>query len=99
MKKIQELWSTPKKELSGILLIHTFIECRVQPLAAWAHCMWEYTDHRNPTRMTSDELKEVEIDDGIRAVTKIKKKVVVQKNFGAMAFSKSFHRTEVWSLP
>jgi hypothetical protein len=99
MKKIQELWSTPKKELSGIQLIRTIIERQVQPLAARAHCMWEYTDCRDPTRMTSDELKEVEIDDGVRAVTKIKKKSVVPKNFGAMAFSKSFPRTEVRSLP
>jgi hypothetical protein len=57
--------------------------------------MWEYTDRRDPTRMTSNELKEIEIDDGVRAVTKIKKKAVVQKNFGVVAFSKSFPRTEV----
>jgi hypothetical protein len=37
MKKIQELRSSPKKELSGIQLIRTFIERRVQPLAARAH--------------------------------------------------------------
>jgi hypothetical protein len=77
MKKIQELRSMPKKELSGIQLIRTFIECRVQPLAARAHYMWEYTDRHDPTRMTSNELKEVEIDDDVHAVTKIKKKVVV----------------------
>jgi hypothetical protein len=39
MKKIQELRSTPKKELSGVQLIRTFIERRVEPLAARAHCM------------------------------------------------------------
>jgi hypothetical protein len=39
MEKIQQLRATPKKELSGNQLIHTFIERRVQPLAAWAHCM------------------------------------------------------------
>jgi hypothetical protein len=77
MKKIQELQSTPKKELSGIQLIRTFIMRRVQPLAARAHCMWEYTDRRDPTRMSSDELKGVEIDDGVRAVTNIKKKAFV----------------------
>jgi hypothetical protein len=99
MKRIQELWSTPKKELSGVQLIRTFIERRVQPLAARAHCMWEYTDRRDPTRMTFDELKEVEIDDGVHAVTKIKKKSVVPKNFRAMAFSKSFPRTEVQPFP
>jgi hypothetical protein len=99
MKKIQELRSTPKRELSGIQLIWTFIERRVQPLAARPHCMWEYTDHRDLTRMTSDELKEAKINDGVRAVTKIKKKSVMPKNFGAMAFSKSFPRTEVWPLP
>jgi hypothetical protein len=45
--------------------------------------------------MSSDELKEVEIDDGVRAVTNIKKKAFVQKVFGAVAFSKAFPRTEV----
>jgi hypothetical protein len=95
MKKIQELRSTPKKELSGIQLIRTFIERRVQPLAARAHYMWEYTVRRDLTRMSSDELKEVEIDDGVHAVTNIKKKAFVQKIFGAMAFSKAFTRTEV----
>jgi hypothetical protein len=29
MEKIQQLWTTPKKELSGIQLIRTFIERRV----------------------------------------------------------------------
>jgi hypothetical protein len=37
--------------------------------------------------MSSDELKEVEIDDGVRAVTNIKKKAFVQKIFGVVAFS------------
>jgi hypothetical protein len=57
--------------------------------------MWEYTDRRDPTRMFSDELKEVEIDDGVHAVTNIKKKAFVQKVFGAVAFNKAFPRTEV----
>jgi hypothetical protein len=85
----------PKKELSGIQLIRTFIERRVQPLAARAHCMWDYTDRRDPTRISSDELKEVEIDDGVRAITNLKKKLTVPKNFGVVAFSKSHPRTEV----
>jgi hypothetical protein len=97
MEKIQQLRATPKKELLGIQLIRTFIERRVQPLAAWAHCMWDYTDRRDPTRISSDELWEVEIDDSVRAVTNIKKKVFVLKIFGAVAFSKSVPRTEVCS--
>jgi hypothetical protein len=44
MEKIQQLRATPKKELSGIQLIRTFIERRIQPLAARAHCMWDYSD-------------------------------------------------------
>jgi hypothetical protein len=80
---------------SGLQIICTFIERRVQPLAARAHCMWEYTDRRDLTRMTSDELKEIEIDDGVRAVTKIRKKAVMQKLFSTVAFSKSFPRIEV----
>jgi hypothetical protein len=95
MEKIQQLWATPKKELSTIQLIRTFIECRVQPLAARAHCMWDYSDRRDPTRVSSDELKEAEIDDGVRAITNLKKKSIVPKIFGAVAFSKSHPRTEV----
>jgi hypothetical protein len=97
MEKIQQLRATPKKELSGIQLIRTFIERRVQPLAARAHCMWDYTDRRDPTRISSDELREAEIDDSYRAVTNIKKKAFVPKIFDALAFSKSFPRMEVYS--
>jgi hypothetical protein len=98
MEKIQQLRATPKKELSGVQLIQTFIEHRVQPLAARAHFMWDYTDRRDPTQISSDELREVEIDDSVRAVTNIKKKAFVPKIFGAVAFSKTFPCTEVYSL-
>jgi hypothetical protein len=76
-----------------------FIERRIQPLAARAHCMWDYTDHRDSTRISPDELHEAEIDDSVRAVTNIKKKDVMPKVFGTVAFSKAFPRTEVRSLP
>jgi hypothetical protein len=95
MEKIQQLRATPKKELSGLQLIRTFIERRVQPLSARAHYMWDYTDRRDSTRISSDELKEAEIDDGVRAVTNLKKKSIVPKVFGTEAFSKSNPRTEV----
>jgi hypothetical protein len=57
--------------------------------------MWNYTDRRDPMRVSSDELKEVEINDIVRAVTNLKKKSTVPKIFGAVAFSKSHPRTEV----
>jgi hypothetical protein len=95
MEKIQQLRATPKKELSGLQLIRTFIECRVQPLAIRAHCMWDYTDRRDPTRISSDELKEAKIDGTVRAVTSLKKKLFMPKVFGAVAFSKSHPRSEV----
>jgi hypothetical protein len=88
----------PKKELLGIQLIRTFIERRVQPLAARAHCMWDYTDRRDLTRISSEELKEAEIDDSVHAITNIKKKLIMPKVFGVVAFSKSFPRTEVCFL-
>jgi hypothetical protein len=97
MEKIQQLRATPKKELSGIQLIRTFIERQVQPLAARAHCMWDYTNRRDSTRISSDGLREAEINDGVRAVTNIKKKAVVPKIFGTVAISKTFPRTEVHS--
>jgi hypothetical protein len=49
MEKIQKLNATPKKEVSGLQLIRTFIEHRVQPLAARAHCLRDYTDCRDST--------------------------------------------------
>jgi hypothetical protein len=97
MEKIQQLRATPKKELSGIQLIRTFIERRIQPLAARAHCMWDYSDRRDSTRISQDELHEAEIDECIRTITNIKKKHPVPKIFGAVAFSKAFPRTEVRS--
>jgi hypothetical protein len=98
MEKIQQLRAMPKKELLGIQLIQTFIERRVQPLAAQAHCMWDYTDRRDPTRISSDELREAEINDSVRTVTNIKKKAFMLKIFGVVAFSKTFPRTKVHSL-
>jgi hypothetical protein len=95
MEKIQQLRATSKKELSGIQLIRTFIECQIQPLAARAHCMWDYSDRRDSTRISQDELREVEIDECVRAITNIKKKSPVPKIFGAVVFSKAFPRTEV----
>jgi hypothetical protein len=98
MEKIQQLWATPEKELSGLQLIRTFIKRRVQPLAARAHCMWDYTGRRDPTRFSSDELREAEISDGVCAITSLKKKSTVPKNFGTEAFSKSHPHTEVCIL-
>jgi hypothetical protein len=98
MKKIEQLRATPKKELSGLQLIRTFIERRIQPLAARTHCMWDYSDRRDSTRISSDELRKAEIDECVRAITNIKKKSPVPKFFGAVAFSKAFPRTKVCLL-
>jgi hypothetical protein len=57
--------------------------------------MWDYTDRRDSTRFSSDELKEAEIDNGVHAVTSLTKKTTVPKNFGTEAFSKSHPCTEV----
>jgi hypothetical protein len=57
--------------------------------------MWDYTDRRDLTRISSDELKEAKIDDGVCAITNLKKKSIVPKVFGTEAFSKSNPHTEV----
>jgi hypothetical protein len=98
MKKIEQPRATPKKELSGLQLIRTFIEHRIQPLAARAHCMWDYNDQRDSTRISSDKLRKAEIDECVRAVTNIKKKSPMPKVFGAVAFSKAFLCTKVCFL-
>jgi hypothetical protein len=60
--------------------------------------MWDYSDRRDSTWISPDELHETEIDDCVHAVTNIKRKAFVPKIFGAVAFSKAFPRTEVRSL-
>jgi hypothetical protein len=82
LEKIQQLRATLKKELSGLQVICTFIEHRIQPLAARSHYMWDYTGCRDPTQYSSDELKEAKINDGVRAVTSLTKKSPVPKIFG-----------------
>jgi hypothetical protein len=81
--------------MSGLQLIRTFIERRIQPLAARAHCMWDYTDRWYSARFSSDELREAKINDGVCIVTSLKKKSTLPKNFGTEAFSKSHPLTEV----
>jgi hypothetical protein len=57
--------------------------------------MWHYTGRRDSTRFTFDELKEAKIDEGVRTVTSLTKKMTVPKDFGTEAFSKSHPRTKV----
>jgi hypothetical protein len=57
--------------------------------------MWDYSNRRDSTRISPDELHEAEIDDYVRTVTNIKMKSTMPKTFGAVAFSKAFPRTEV----
>jgi hypothetical protein len=60
--------------------------------------MWDYSDRRDLTQISSDELREAEIDECVRAVTNIKKKSPMPKVFGVVAFSKAFPCTEVCFL-
>jgi hypothetical protein len=57
--------------------------------------MWDYSDRRDSTQISQDELHEAEIDECMCAITNIKKKSAVPKAFGVVAFSKAFPRTEV----
>jgi hypothetical protein len=57
--------------------------------------MWDYINCQDSTRISPDKLKEAEIDDSVRAVTKLKKKSFVPKVFGTGAFNKLNPCTEV----
>jgi hypothetical protein len=57
--------------------------------------MWDYSDRRDSTRISQDELHEAKIDECVRTIMNIKKKSPVLKIFGAVDFSKAFPRTEV----
>jgi hypothetical protein len=60
--------------------------------------MWDYSDRRDLTRISLDELREAKIDECVHAITNIKKKSPVPKVFGAVAFIKAFPRIEVRPL-
>jgi hypothetical protein len=57
--------------------------------------MWDYSDRRDSTRISQNELREAEIDECVHTITNIKKKSPMPKIFGAVASSKAFPRTEV----
>jgi hypothetical protein len=57
--------------------------------------MLDYSDRRDSTQISQDELHEAKIDDCVRAITNIKRKSTMPKAFSAVAFSKAFPRTEV----
>jgi hypothetical protein len=91
MRKIEQLRSTLQKELSGLQLIRTFIERRIQPLVARAHCMWDYSDRQDSTRISSDELREAEIDECVRACRhEHKEEVTCAENLWRDGFQQSF---------
>jgi hypothetical protein len=55
--------------------------------------MWEYSGRRDPTRFSSDELKEIKIDDAVRAVSVLTKKTDMPKEFWTDPFDKAHPRT------
>jgi hypothetical protein len=57
--------------------------------------MWDYSDHRDLTRISQDELHEAKIDECMHAITNIKKKSPMPKVFGAVAFSKALPHPKV----
>jgi hypothetical protein len=59
------------------------------------HCILDYSGRRDPTRISSDDLKDIDINDGVRAVSALLKKDNVPKEFGTEPFSKAHPRTEV----
>jgi hypothetical protein len=88
MTKIQDLCSTPGKELTSIQLIRLSIEHRVQPLSARTHCMWDYSGRKDSTRVFDDELKVAEINERIRLVTSVLQKDEVPKHLSVEPFGK-----------
>jgi hypothetical protein len=52
----------------------------------------------DPTQFTSDELKEIEIDDAVHVVSVLTKKTDMPKEFGTEAFDKAHPRTEVHAV-
>jgi hypothetical protein len=95
MQKIAQLQSTPRKEVTSLQLTRTFIEHRIQPLVVHTHCIWDYSGRKDPTRLSSDELKDVEIDDVVCVVTTLTKKSTIPKEFRTEPFNKACPRAKV----
>src|SRR3954464_15458010 len=71
-RRVEDLQVIPKKEVNGVDIIRTFLERRVQPLQARAHLMLLYSGRRDPTRVSSEKISEVELDKALRALLKFK---------------------------
>jgi hypothetical protein len=57
--------------------------------------MWYYSRRKDPTQLSSDELKNIEVDDTVRDVNALMKKSAIPKEFGTEPFSKACPRDEV----
>ena len=71
-RRVEDLQLIPEKEVNGVDIIRTFLERRVQPLQARAHPMFLYSGRRDPTRVSSEKISEVELDKALRALLKFK---------------------------
>ena len=70
--RVEDLQLIPEKEVNGVDIIRTFLERRVQPLQARVHPMFLYSGRRDPTRVSSEKISEVELDKALRALLKFK---------------------------
>ncbi|OEL15668.1 hypothetical protein BAE44_0023313 [Dichanthelium oligosanthes] len=76
-KDERRMWSGPMRDvlrelkttgLTGVKVLWTFFERRIQPLKARAHPMFRYTGAGDPTRMSPDELTPAEVKSRVWAV-------------------------------
>ena len=72
MRKIFELQSTAKKELSGLQLLTHFLRLRIQPLQARANPMWNYSGPGGEMKISAD-LAVDDLEKLVRRFTKLTK--------------------------
>ncbi|OEL13361.1 hypothetical protein BAE44_0025620 [Dichanthelium oligosanthes] len=72
---LAELGQLKKAGLTGVKVLWTFFERRVQPLKARAHPLYRYTGNGNPTRSSRDVLAPVEVRARVWAAIKRAKDV------------------------
>ncbi|OEL23868.1 hypothetical protein BAE44_0015113, partial [Dichanthelium oligosanthes] len=75
----RKTWTTPMLDflgplkaagLTGVKVMWTFFERRIQPLMAWAHALYRYAGVKDPTRMSPEELTQKEVRARVWAVIK-----------------------------
>ena len=93
---VEALYSQVQKlKMLGTEFAALFLKRRVQPLQYRAHPMYLYTGAKDNTRISSEDLKEKELQDEVRRLTKLTQKDYIPLEPNVRPFEASYPPPEV----